>query len=251
MDIRKSDIIAAMRTAAWGGLSPADREEAMESAVRHANLIRGTAAQQDTVRIQASELTQFVTQRYVHLHAGEIALALDSGTRGEYGNRDTFVTIASMQTWIRLYADSQTRREAVGDMLAEDSAQHALPGPDTTDLNRRFWTEYPQMLYRYAAEYGTIFHIKGTGSGGVAVEHTAAIVYDMLDAQGKFDRISRDTVMAVQQDMEEWRKTEAPHHREPELNASAEEDHRKCLTLERYLLALIGRNKPLTYDIQE
>lgn len=246
MDIRKQDMVEAMRTPVWDSLSAADRAETMESAVRHANLIRGTAAQQDTVRIQAMELTQFATQRYGHLRTGEIALALDSGTRGEYGNRDTFVTIANMQTWIRLYADSQTRREAVGDILAEENAHRALPAPDTDSRNRQFWTEYPQMLYRYAAEYGTIFHINGTGNGGVAVEHAAATVYDMLDAQGKFARISHDTALAIERDMDEWRR-----HRTALMTAPSEEDHRKCLTLERYILALIAKGRPLTYDMPE
>lgn len=244
ISIGKTDIRDAQTAPAWCGLDGMSAKDALEDCIKHAYTLKGIQWSFDTLRIAAQELGTYLTRKYDYLTMGEIRLALDSGVRGELGNKDTFVTIANMQTWVRIYAECQERMDVLEQMHEERTKKRALPEPeeDKDSRNRRMWEERPQSLFRYTRENGTIWS-RGQDDG-LAVDKLGAMIWDMLEREG----VTREEDGAVSdRDMVEWYETRR-NLPMAIINSSAE-DRRKCLQLERCFKRLIAEGRELEYRV--
>lgn len=240
--IEKTDIREAQSAPKWCALNDMAAKDAIEDCIKHAYTLKGMTWTFDTLRIAGQELGMYILKKFGHLTTAEVRLALDSGARGELGNKDTYLTIANMQTWVRTYAGSQERVDALNDMHEERLSAKALPEGTEEERNRRMWEERPQSLFRYTRENGTIWTMGN--DDGLAVAHLGAMIWDMLESQGvteQADRAIDENELVCWYDLHKDRPRE--------MIESSTEDRRKCLQLERCFLRLIAEGRELEYRV--
>lgn len=208
----------------------------------------------DTV---ASEVEQYIQDTCSDMRTGEVKLALDSGVRGELGNRDTYVTIANLETWIRIYSACPDRCAEMQEEYEREHADRLLGAPTDSDRDREFWSTRPKELFSHYRESGTLFSRK-PDDGGIYLHVVGALIFDHLNAQGLFSVLDEQCRKEIHDKTDEWvrNREKALSGKEKlvsldklaeQLNVAAE-DYEKCMLLEAYFKVLLEWGMELEYE---
>ena len=112
--MNKNEITEAMSDAmVWNTLTPNQKNNVVDSAIARAYNMKGQAAIKsgEVYYFTRDGLLETIDKRYPKMTVSELNLAIDCGTRGEFG-KDTFVNLANIEIWLKAYHNDPERLKA-------------------------------------------------------------------------------------------------------------------------------------------
>lgn len=175
----KQEVINASLGKRYCDMTEQDQYDCAIMAIQHGYNMRnqGQIPATSTQFVQ-NEFAGFLRRYYPKITNAELTLAIDMGVRGELGNKDTFVTIANTEAWVRAYMTSLERVTWMEEYNMAMTKNHE-PAKSQRELDAE-WLELGRALYQYYCETGTIF-----GEGGVNSDAFGDRIWDALLRMGK------------------------------------------------------------------
>lgn len=172
MKLRRTDIINAMMSpVTLAQMTPEDRTAAAAAIIARAYMLKAMAIGDEIRNAMAAELAAYTTARFPGMTCAEVQLAVDSGVRGELDNKDTFLSTANIEMWIRTYAESTERNDAAEIIYQQRLARqtlstHALQGPDTDSTHNIAMLD---RLQKHILNTGTIWSTAPHDTDGLSI----------------------------------------------------------------------------------
>lgn len=132
-----------------------------------------------------NEFVEYLEKYYPAITKDEIYLAIAMGVRGELGNKETFVTTASCETWVKLFMTSLDRIT----WLEEERAEKDKPRADYD----KEWLEAGRDLFVYYRDNGTLYG----NNGGIHCNAYGAQIYDALLRLGIVTQPDANAMQAI------------------------------------------------------
>lgn len=98
--------------------------------------LKGQQAETEDLKFMGRELMQSVKERYPGLTVQEIAIALDKGVKGDYGDYYGLNVITFLD-WIKAYSISEARRRALEEKAKAEIPEKVPPTPAEVEAMRR------------------------------------------------------------------------------------------------------------------
>lgn len=221
----RQEVIRASKGKHFCDLTLQDKNDTAFCAIQYGYNMRnqGQVSSSNSTFMQ-NEFVEYLDKYYPHITKDEIQLAIAMGVRAELGNKDTFVTTAACETWVKLYMTNIDRVT----WLEEERKGRTAPATESktrADYDEE-WREMGRDLFIHYRDNGTLY---GDG-GGIHCDAMGAKIYDMLLELG----IVREPDAVAMQGIEEQLAKAMRDQKRSDMNAvlNARESKRACLCLE-------------------
>lgn len=196
--MNKNEINEAMSDAmVWNTLTPNQKNNVVDSAISRAYNMKGQAAIKsgEVYYFTRDGLLETIDKRYPKMTVSELNLAIDCGTRGEFG-KDTFVNLANIEIWLKAYHNDPERLKAYEERYKESQKDNDEPTEE--EKNEAMYQERMKSLYEYVCEKGEIF---GNDPRAIHCPQFGEVLYDMMKERGHAVTFAAESL--------EWMKDEA------------------------------------------
>ena len=196
--MNKNEITEAMSDAmVWNTLTPSQKNNVVDSAIARAYNMKGQAAIKsgEVYYFTRDGLLEVINKRYPKMTVSELNLAIDCGTRGEFG-KDTFVNLANLEIWLKAYHNDPERLKAYEERYKE--AQVDKSEPTEAEKNEAMYQERMKSLFEYFCQTGDIY---GKDPRAIHLPQFGEVLYNMMQERGHAVSFAEESL--------EWMKDEA------------------------------------------
>ena len=181
IEIDKDELMQVRKAPLLKTFTDGELEQYIKSIVKHVMVLRCQPQNIDDVHVMTNELCKFLKKhRYGQMTLGEVSMALEMGARGELDNRETYASIANMESWLRKFSECQTRIDIIDEMRAAEKVQ--LPEPTDEEKNNAMYAQRLPEVYAYFCETGDVFAT--SDPRGIHEPMLGAVLYDHLVETG-------------------------------------------------------------------
>lgn len=153
-----------------------------------------TGKYSDAIRFAVGEICEKLTSRWSDLHVGEIVIAFDAGSQGEFGEMFMVPTPSNMISWLTKYVESPVRAEAK-EMISRQKAiqtnsARLLPAAKIEERKEAFRKSAPLQAWEEFKKDPAGYEIVSSGYGHA--------LYEAIRNSGKMQNIKPETMQRAE-----------------------------------------------------
>lgn len=196
--MNKTEILEAMSDGmVWETLTSSQKSDIVESVIARAYNMKGQMATKsgEVYYFTREGLLDTINKRYPRITVSELNLAIDAGTRGEFG-KDTFVNLANIEIWLKAYYHDVERLKVYEEKYHE--AKTDTSKPTEAEKNEAMYQKRMKELYDYFCETGDVY---GDDPRAIHLPQFGEVLYNMMQEHGHTVTFTAESL--------EWIKDEA------------------------------------------